>query len=68
MGGRRWSNVESKSFEFALESAGVRIIEGECNSVSSISLGKDGTQWIRKGMADIILQPPDQGFARTCRE
>jgi hypothetical protein len=68
MGGKRWFNVESKSFEFCLDSVGVQIIErGRKNSVSCITLGKEGAQWIRKNMAAIILQPIDQGFTRTCR-
>jgi hypothetical protein len=68
MGGRRWFNVESKSFEFVLESPGVRIIERGHNNVSNLNLGKEGVKWIRKGMADIISLPHDHSFARTCRE
>lgn len=68
MGGRRWFNVESKSFEFVLESPGVRIIERGRNNVSNPNLGKEGVKWIRKGMADIISLTHDQSFARTCRE
>jgi hypothetical protein len=69
MGGRRWFIVESKSFEFCLDSPGVQIIERGCkNSVSRVTLGKDGAQWFRKNMVAITSQSIDQGFTRTCRE
>lgn len=42
MGGRRWFNVESKSLEFALKGLGVRIIERGHNTMSNITLGKEG--------------------------
>ena len=44
------------------------IIERGRSSVSSLSLGKEGVQWLRKGMADISSQPLDHSFVRTCRE
>jgi hypothetical protein len=68
MGGRRWFNNESKSFEFALESSGIRIIERGRKSASSLTLGKEGVQWIHKGMTDVSAEPPEQSFAKTLRE
>jgi hypothetical protein len=72
MGNRRWFNIESKSFEFALEehggSVGVSIIERGRNSVSGITLGTKGSTWLRKGMAEVHKLPPDQGYVRTLRD
>lgn len=68
MGGRRWFNVESKSFEFALEASGVCIIERGRNSTSSITLGKEGAHWLGSGMTETTLLSADHGFVRTCRE
>jgi hypothetical protein len=68
MGGSRWFNIESKSFEFALEGTGVRIIERGRNSVSNITLGKEGTKWLGIGMAAIVKLSPEQSFVRTHRE
>ncbi len=68
MGGRQWFNIESKYFEFTLEHPGMSIIERGRNNVGNLTLGKEGTQWLRKGMADLSSQPLNQGFVRTCRE
>ena len=72
MGNKRWFNIESKSFKFALVErgglVGMSIIERGRNNVSNITLGPKGSAWLRKGMTDVHKLPPDQSFVRTIRE